>query len=229
MNTYEDLKQNLIHREETKDYSGYNKTRNLRRCSVSLESDFYSWLISNQANSFVQNMLGEMHYQNKQFEKATKWYLKSIEQGNKWSYYDLGWIIMRGKSNWFCAKEGIEFYYKSVVPEFTNAIYDFIHILQGIRSPAPIEIDDQRHIYNLCQMHCTLMRLGAQEQCISILDKKEFDIINSELDNKYKHPQTIGEWHKMNTEYIKKHSFIHVYDTILTIPKELVLLIIGYI
>ena len=92
-----------------------------------------------------------------------------------------------------------------------------------------INIDEQRYIHDLFLKHATSADIYDFDRRRSVLDKKEFDTINNELGNKYIHPQNIGQWHTMNTEYIHKMSFVHVYDTLLHAPKELVQLIVDYL
>jgi tetratricopeptide (TPR) repeat protein len=193
-----------------------------------LNTSLYNWLIDHQDNSFVQNCLGEIHFRKKDYVDAVKWFSKSIEQNNKWSYYDLGWLAIRGLAKDITYTQGKELYYKSITHEFTEAIDN--SIINGFW----MNIKEQRILYNQCVKYSSSDLLRELCNKFSVLSKDEFNTMNRVLKISYTYPQTVSEWYKMDRKYkgyieYKKKSFVSIYDTAVIMPKVLVQLVVDYV
>ena len=227
MGDYKDLKQDLIRREKTQDYSGFSIARQTQ--PMDLNTPLHKWSLEHQDNSFVQNYLGEIHYQNLHTNEAVKWFTKSVEQGNKWSCFDLGWLILKDKVINMNRKDGLELYYKSITPEFIKAIDELVLYIWCH------DIEEQRRLYSLTLKRSLTLEnsVSAQFKAIcdrtSVLSEEEFNKMNRVLEDTYTYPQSVGEWYKMNTEYIKKMSFVHIYETLVNMPEELIKLTVDYL
>ena len=219
----DELKKKLILKEKTKDYDEFIVIR--RHIPVIQHNPFYDWLIEHQDNSFVQNCLGEIHFQNQRMDEAVKWFTKSIKQGNKWSYYDLGWMATGGHLHDISQEQGLQLYVKSLSPGFTEAIGELLTC--GFVQTK----ENQRFLYDLCLKYNVGYKMS---QKLSILSKDLVDEMNSCLENTNKYTQTVEEWYIMDrkyTQYIiyKKKSFVLMYDTLVNMPKELVQLSVDYL
>jgi TPR repeat protein len=158
--------------------------------------------------------------------ELVEWFSKSVEQGNIWSYYDLGWMVIHNKTEKITVKQGKKLYYESIVPGFTAAIGDM-----DVYNMHYMNIEEQRYVYDIYQKYATSEQLESLCCRSSILNRNVFDTMNNTLGDRYEYPQTIGNWHKMDKEYTEhiRKTYVGIYDTIVTIPKELVQLVVDFI